>query len=54
MLNQNVKTNAVGRRRPARQQELIDKVRSYLWATPRKPNRVRRYFQEAHVRYAAV
>ena len=53
LLNQDVKSNAVGRRRPADRQELIDNVRSYLWGTQRKPDLVRRYFQEAHVRYAA-
>jgi transposase len=54
MLNQDVKTNAVGRRRAADRQELIANLRSYLWSTQRRPVLVRRYFQEAQVRYAAA
>jgi len=29
-------------------------VRGYLWGRQRQPRIVRRYFQEKHVRYAAV
>lgn len=53
LLNQDVKSNAVGRRRPADRQELIDNVRSYLRSTQRRPEKVRCYFHERHVRYAA-
>jgi transposase len=54
LLNQDVKTNAVGRRRPVDQAELIGSVRSYLRSTQRCPDVVRSYFHEEHVRYAAA
>lgn len=53
-LNQDVKSNAVGRRRPRDQREMMAGVRGYLWGRQRQPRVVRRYFQEEHVRYAAV
>jgi transposase len=54
LLNQDVKSNAVGRLRPRDQTEMIGNVRSYLWSTQRRPGIVRNYFQEEHVRYAAL
>jgi transposase len=53
-LNQDVKANAVGRRRPHNQVELIGDVRSYLRSTQRRPDIVRNYFQAERVRYAAM
>jgi transposase len=53
LLNQDVKANAVGRQRPSDQPEMIANVRSYLHSTQRRPDIVRAYFQEEHVRYAA-
>jgi len=53
-LNQDVKANAVGRRRSHNQVELIGDVRAYLRSTQRRPDIVRNYFQEEHVRYAAM
>jgi transposase len=53
-LNQDVKANAIGRRRPRNQVELIGDVRSYLRSTQRRPDIVRNYFQAEHVRYAAM
>ena len=53
-LNQDVKANAVGRRRPGDQQEMMDTVRSYLWSTQRRPDIVQNYFQAKPVRYAAA
>jgi transposase len=44
LLNQDVKTNALGRRRPTSQDELIGDTRSYLRSTQRRPQRVTRYF----------
>lgn len=52
-LNQDVKTNAVGRQRAATQLELLGNVEAYLRATQRRPNIVRSYFQAEHTRYAA-
>lgn len=54
MLNNDVKTNAVGRRRARNQPEMLADVRGYLRSTQRRPEIVRGYFQEKHVRYAAA
>lgn len=53
LLNQDVKTNAVGRQRPRHKSELMGNVRRYLWSTQRQPGKVRRYFLHPDVRYAA-
>ena len=52
LLNQNVKTNALGRRRPRSQDELIGDTRSYLRSTQRRPQLVARYSEGKHVSYA--
>lgn len=52
-LNQDVKSNALGRRRPASRGELIAGVRSYLRGTQRQREIVKRYFHATPVRYAA-
>jgi len=52
-LNNDVKSNAVGRRRPATRPEMIAGVRGYLRSTQRQPAIVRRYFHAESVRYAA-
>jgi len=52
-LNQDVKSNALGRRRPETRGEMIEDVRSYLCSTQRQPEIVKRYFQAESVRYAA-
>jgi transposase len=54
MLNQDVKSNAVGRKRAHDQKQLISNVRSFLWSRQRQPRIVQRYFHEEHVRYAAI
>jgi transposase len=54
MLNQDVKSNAVGRKRASDQDELIANVRGYLRSRQKKPHVVKNYFNEKHVRYAAV
>jgi transposase len=54
MLNQDVKSNALGRQRPAALPELMQRVRSYLRSRQRKPHIIQRYFWERHVRYAAA
>jgi hypothetical protein len=45
-------TNALGRRRPRSQGELIGDTRSYLRSTQCRPQLVARYFEGQHVRYA--
>jgi transposase len=52
LLNQDVKTNALGRRRPRDQGELIDDTRSYLRSTQRRPDIVANYFDGKYVTYA--
>lgn len=52
-LNQDVKSNALGRQRPVTQTDLIAGVRSYLHSTQRRPELVKRYFHAESVRYAA-
>ena len=52
-LNQDVKSNALGRQRPATRIEMIDGVRSYLRSTQRQPTIVKSYFHAESVRYAA-
>lgn len=54
LLNQDVKSNALGRRRPRDREEMIHGVRSYLRSTQRRPDIVSAYFREEHVRYAAA
>jgi transposase len=53
LLNQDVKSNALGRRRPSNQTEMISDVRSYLRSTQRQPAVVKNYFQHETVQYAA-
>ena len=53
-LNQDVKTNAVGRTRPLDRQELIGNVRAYLRSTQAHRSSVKRYFQAKQVRYASA
>ena len=54
MLNQDVKSNAVGRRRPRNQEEMIKNVRGHLRKRQRNQKLVKRYFQEKNVLYAAT
>lgn len=54
MLNQDVKSNAVGRRRAKNREELVANTRGYLRSRQRQPHMVKRYFQEEHVRYASM
>ena len=52
LLNQDVKSH-MGRRRAKNQPELMQQLRSRLRSTQRQPAKVRRYFHEEHVAYAA-
>jgi transposase len=54
LLNQDVKSNAVGKKRSHNQDELVSNVRGYLRKRQMQPRVVQRYFLEKHVRYAAV
>jgi len=53
LLNQDLKSNVFAAGRPHTRDNLMSQTRSYLWATQKRPDIVRAYFQEAHVNYAA-
>jgi len=53
LLNQDVKSNALGRQRPGDLPELMGMVRTYLRSTQKRPDIVCSYFREDHVRYAS-
>jgi transposase len=53
LLNQDVKTNALGRSRPTNKTEMIATVRSHLHRRQKQPRVIRNLFLEKHVRYAA-
>lgn len=54
MLNQDVKSNGLGRQRPRDPEGLMATVRGYLRSRQGRPHLVKRYFQEENVRYAAT
>lgn len=53
LLNQDVKTNALGKSRPANKGEMIRAVRSHLHRRQKQPAIIRNLLKEKHVRYAA-
>ena len=53
LLNQDVKTNALGKSRPRSKAEMISTVRSHLHRRQKQPQIIRSLFLEKHVRYAA-
>jgi len=53
LLNQDVKTNALGKSRPTNKAEMIRNVRSHLHRRQKEPQVIRNLFNEKHVRYAA-
>lgn len=53
LLNQDVKTKAVGKSRPHDRAELMRTVRRHLHRRQKQPQVIRRLFRERHVRYAA-
>jgi hypothetical protein len=52
-LNQDVKTNALGKSRPTNKAEMVAGLRSHLYRRQKQPHVIRNLFQEKHVRYAA-
>jgi transposase len=54
LVNQDVKSNAVGRKRVHDVKQLIANLRGFLKARKRQPDLVRRYFLGQHVAYAAA
>lgn len=53
LLNQDVKTNALGKSRPTHKAEMMAGVRRHLHRRQKQPQVIRNLFQEKHVRYAA-
>ena len=53
-LNQDVKSNAVGKKKSYNLIEMLANIRSYLFSRQRTPKIVINYFKEIHVRYALV
>ena len=54
LLNQDVKTNAVGRKPPTDAFDLMTNVRGFMLSKQRTPDAVRSYFRGRHVSYAAL
>lgn len=53
LLNQDVKTNGLGKSRPTNRTELMAIVRSHLYRRQKQPQVITHLFREKHVRYAA-
>lgn len=53
LLNQDVKSNAVGRKRAKTLTELKNNITGYLFGTQKSPDLVKSYFQKSEVSYAA-
>ena len=53
MLNQDVKSNALGKRRPHKLDEMVKDVRNYLFRRQQQPQIIKNYFKEQYVKYAA-
>ena len=53
LLNQDVKTNGLGKNRPTNRTELLAIVRSHLYRRQKQPQVITNLFREKHVRYAA-
>ena len=53
LLNQDVKTNGLGKSRPTNRTELIAIVRRHLYRRQKQPQVITNLFHEKHVRYAA-
>jgi transposase len=54
LVNHDVKSNAVGRKRPRTQTQMIGQIRTHMRNRKEQPEVVRRFFQEESVRYAAA
>ncbi|NPT68986.1 IS630 family transposase [Paraburkholderia sp. RL16-012-BIC-B] len=53
LLNQDVKTNALGKSRPTNKAQMIQNVRRHLHRRQKEPHVIRNLFKEKHVSYAA-
>ena len=53
LLNQDVKTSALGKSRPRTRLEMMTAVRRHLLRRQKQPHVIQNLFQEKHVRYDA-
>lgn len=53
LLNQDVKTNTLGKSQPTNKAGMVASLRSHLHRRQKQPHVIRNLFQEKHVRYAA-
>ena len=53
LLNQDLKTNALGKSRSTNKAQMVAGLRSPLHRRQKQPHVIRNLFQEKHVRYAA-
>jgi len=53
LVNQEVKTNVVGKRRSLNVDQLKDTAEDYLQKQKNDPEQVKKYYHGKHVRYAA-
>jgi len=53
LVNQDVKTNAVGKHRTLNVEQLENRVKNYLEKRKKDPEQVKKYFHGKHVKYAA-
>lgn len=53
LLNQEVKTNALGKSRPRNRDEMMATVRRHLVRRQKQPQLIQNLFHEQHVKYAA-
>lgn len=53
LLNQDVKTNALGKSRPTNRADMVAALRSHLHRRQKQPQVIQNLFREKHVRYAA-
>ena len=54
LLNQDVKTNALGKSRPRTRDEMMASVRCHLFRRQKQPQVIKNLFKEQYVRYAAA
>lgn len=52
-LNQDVKTNVIGKKRPINKEQMRNNVESFMKKRKRNPKQVQKYFHQKHVIYAA-
>lgn len=52
-LNQDVKTNVIGKKRPINKEQMRKNVENFMRKRKKNPTQVQKYFHQSHVQYAA-